>query len=122
MENWKLTWTKLVSLDQASVNNLANNLPGVYRLSFKSDDGNFYVFYVGQANDIKKRLQEHINQTEMNVCIKNYVATKPCYFRYAKITQSFLRDATEKQTYKKYEPVCNLTEPSGRDDISINLT
>lgn len=122
MENWTLTWTRLTKLSDSLVRELTSNLPGVYRLSYKADDGNYYVFYIGKAEDVKKRLLEHLSPSEQNVCIKNYLATKECFFRYAKITEAYIRDAAEKQMYKQYEPTCNDREPEGRDDVKVNLT
>ena len=122
MENWTLTWTKLATLSQDSTRALSDNLPGAYRFSYKADDGNYYIFYVGKAEDIKKRLLEHLSDSETNVCIKNYLATKDCFYRYAKITKSYIRDAAERQMYKQYEPSCNEKEPDGRDDVKVNLT
>lgn len=122
MESWKLTWTKLTGLKESSVKALPGDLPGVYRLSYESEDGNYYVFYVGKAENIKGRLLEHLSSSEENVCIRNYLATKNCFFRYAKITKSYIRDAAERQMYKQYESSCNENEPEGRDDIKVNLT
>ena len=122
MENWTLTWTKLTVLSNDSVNTLANSLAGVYRFSYLAEDSSYYVFYVGKAEDIKKRLLEHLSSNEKNVCIKNYLASKKCFFRYAKITKAYIRDAAEKQMYKQYEPSCNEIEPDGRDDVKVNLS
>ena len=61
MENWTLTWTKLSYLDQKTIKELSDNMAGVYRLSYKAENGDYYVFYVGQAEDIKKRLSEHLS-------------------------------------------------------------
>lgn len=121
MENWTLTWTKLSSLDEASIKKLPDKLAGVYRLSYKADDGEYYVFYIDQSEDIKKMLLQHLSDAEDNVCVSNYLAKKDCYFRYAIITKSDIRNAAEKQMYKQYEPVCNDKEPEGRDDIKVNL-
>ncbi|OFX11240.1 MAG: hypothetical protein A3G22_05950 [Alphaproteobacteria bacterium RIFCSPLOWO2_12_FULL_40_11] len=122
MESWTLTWTKLTGLSNSSVTALAGNLAGVYRFSYLAEDGNYYIFYVGQTEDIKKRLLEHLSSSETNVCIKNYLSSKKCFFRYAKITKDYIRNAAEKQMYKQYEPSCNEKEPSGRDDVKVNLT
>lgn len=121
MEKWTLTWTKLARLDDTTLSSLSDRIPGVYRLSYKADDGNYYVFYIGQAEDIKVRLQQHLSSSESNVCIKNYCATKSCFFRFSKITQADLRNAVEKIMYKHYQPACNITEPEGRNDIEVNL-
>lgn len=73
MENWTLTWTKLTVLSAISVNLLPGNLSGVYRFSSRADDGNYYIFYVGKAEDIKNQLLEHLSDSESNVCIKKKV-------------------------------------------------
>ena len=122
MENWKLIWTKLTPASDIAVKAIGDNLAGVYRLSYLADDDSYYIFYVGQSEDIKKRLLEHLSSNEKNVCIKNYLTTKKCFFRYAKITKAYIRDAAEKQMYKQYEPSCNEKEPDGRDDVRVNLS
>ena len=121
MEHWRLTWTKLSPLSNELVSSLPNNLPSVYRLSYKADDGKYYVFYIGQADDIKKRLLQHLSDVEKNVCIKNYRSTKNCFFRYAKVAKDHVRGAAEKQMFRKYEPTCNDKEPEGREDVKVNL-
>jgi len=122
MENWTLTWTKLTAINETAVKAIGDNLAGVYRLSYLAEDGSYYIFYVGQSEDIKKRLFEHLSTNEKNVCIKNYFATKKCFFRYAKVTKDYIRNAAERQMYKQYEPSCNELEPEGRDDVRVNLT
>lgn len=121
MENWTLTWTKLIPLDGKGVNAIDDSLSGVYRLSYKADDGNYYVFYVGKAEKIKQRLLEHMASSETNVCIKNRIDKSDCYFRYAIVVNEKVRAAAEKQMFKQYEPSCNEKEPEGPDDISVNL-
>ena len=121
MENWTLTWTKLTLLSKGNVDAINAKLSGVYRLSYKSNDGNYYVFYVGKAEGITQRLSEHMTDSEINVCIKNQISTKDCYFRYAIVTKDYIREAAEKQMYKQYEPSCNEKVPEGRDDVKVNL-
>ncbi len=122
MENWTLTWTKLTKLNEPLIKDLEDEIPGVYRLSYKATDGNYYIFYVGQADNIKQRLLQHISSYETSECIKDYFRTKECFFRYAKITKDYVRDATERKVYGEYGPKCNYQEPQGRSDININLT
>jgi len=122
MEKWELTWTKLTDLDETTVSRIPDRIPGVYRLSRLAVNGNYYIFYVGQSEDIKQRLLEHLSSNEKNVCIKNYVDTKKCSFRYAKITEKNIRDAAERQMYKHYAPTCNEVEPSGKVDVEVNLS
>jgi|GEM_PF-3188885 len=123
MENWKLTWTKLDVLNERAAKGIPNNLPGVYRLSYRHEDGNFYVFYVGQSTDIKVRLSQHLDlDTETNETIKFYIKSKECYFRYAQISEEYIRKAAERQMFKHYQPKGNNIVPEGRDDVRVNLT
>ncbi len=121
MENWTLTWTNLITLNRDSANEIPENLPGVYRLSYKGDDGKYYVFYVGQATDIKSRLLQHLSDSESNMCIRNYL-TRECSFRYAKVINENVRNSAERQMYNYYEPSCNERKPDGNDEIQVNLS
>ncbi len=120
MEEWTLIWTRLTSIEDAS--SLNSDIPGVYRLSYRHEDGNFYVFYVGQSEDIRERLLQHQDPAETNPGIKAYISSKKCYFRYARITQAHVRNGIERQVYKYYHPECNTAIPPGEDDIKGNLT
>lgn len=122
MNKWTLTWTKLIPLDRESMQSIPDDVAGVYRLSYKkADNGGFYVFYVGRAEDIKQRLNQHLSNEE-NVCIKNYLDRKECSFRYAEITKEDIRKAAERQLYNYYEPFCNEQRPEGEMNISINFS
>lgn len=118
MENWTLSWSKLISLNSTNVNSLDANLEGVYRLSRQEGD-KIFIFYVGKGN-IKDRLLRHL-LSEDNNCVKATIKSYTCFFRYSIITREEVRKATERKMYKIYQPSCNLVEPEGRDDISVNL-
>lgn len=120
MEKWKINWSILKSLNAVEVNSIPEKLPGVYRLSYKAEDEKTYVFYVGQAVDIKTRLKQHFEESE-NICIKNYTSSKSCYFRFAIIRRDYVRNAVERLAYKKYRPSCNEKEPEGSEDVFVNL-
>ena len=111
----------MTPLTERSVKELSFGIGGVYRLSYKSSGGNYLVFYVGQAEDIRKRLIQHLSASEMNECMKNYLRAEDCFFRYAKITRQHLRDVTERKVYREYGPKCNYQEPLGRLDVDVNL-
>ena len=119
MENWTLSWSKLIPLDLTNINNLDDNIEGVYRLS-KQEGDKVFVFYVGKGK-IKDRLKKHIDISEENEKIKAIVNNGKCFFRYSIITREEVRQSAEKKMYKVYQPSCNLVEPTGRDDINVNL-
>jgi excinuclease UvrABC nuclease subunit len=122
MEKWTLYWTKLIQLTSENLDDIPENIPGVYRLSYKHPtDGNYYVFYVGKSENIKRRLLEHIAPEEVNEGIKLFVNSKICYFKYAQVSEDYIRSAAERQMYKHYEPTYNRVEPEGREDVEVNL-
>ncbi len=122
MQQRKLTWSRLLPFQTTSIDSMDVSKSGAYRLSFKSDDDRAYVFYVSASDDLKTSLQSHLNETT-NVCIKNYVDTKTCFFRYALIDDKDVLAATIRQAYRHYVPACNAGAPEGSaPDIEVNLT
>jgi excinuclease UvrABC nuclease subunit len=122
MATWELKWTGLKRLTEEIIQTL-ESVPGVYRLSYKSPDTNIYVFYVGKCENIKEQLTKHISaEQEKNVCVKNYIQTLECYFRFALISNEEVRSAGQRQLYKHYQPSCNERMPEGDDNITINVT
>lgn len=83
------------------------NVGGIYRLINKGTDGKFYVFYVGQANDLEARLLDHLASWEPNTCIKNKVRSLECHFRFARVPTKAERDRLEAQEVREYQPACN---------------
>ncbi len=122
MANWVLNWTGLRRLNEENIQNL-ESVPGIYRLSYKAQDTNVYVFFVGKCENIKEQLSRHLSsEIEKNVCIKNYIQTCECYFRFAQVSDEDVRSAGQKQLYKHYQPSCNEIAPEGDDNITINVT
>ncbi|HEV8515979.1 MAG TPA: hypothetical protein VGQ59_22015 [Cyclobacteriaceae bacterium] len=121
MEKIVLTWSKIDTLDSAKVNSVASNLAGVYRLSYRHEDSNIYVFYVGEGEDIKKQLLSHISEGEQRVCVKNFIALKPCFFKYAPVPDPTIRNLVYRQICKFYQPSCNDDKTTGDDIIELNV-
>ncbi len=119
MQKWTLTWSKLLNLEPLSSLLYIPEVSGVYRLSYRSSDGNIYVFYVGQATNLKERINQHLSQDEANLCIKKMLANYSCFVRYARIDDQEVRNGAESFLYKHYTPSCNITEPFG-SNIEVN--
>jgi excinuclease UvrABC nuclease subunit len=100
----------------------SNNAPasaGVYLLYASISGGN--PFYVGQAADLKQRLQAHQSPSETNPCIKRRVQNGNCAYRYATVSRQSDRDGIEKYLYDYYKkPECNDRDPGGTP-IPVNL-
>ena len=115
-----LTWSSLQLLESSIIDNLPQEA-GVYRLSYKSADGPYYVFYVGQADNIRERLTQHLNGINTNPCVTTYIKNLKCYFVYTLIAESNLRKDIERTNYDHFKPKCNVQMPAGNFiDINYN--
>lgn len=101
-------WTGRYRYTQENVNAYASLKPGVYRLIYHSGD-KYYVFYVGQSDNLQQRLTEHLNSSEPDTCIKKNIQNYACYFRYLEVGTKAERDKIEAEQIKKYSPSCNAT-------------
>lgn len=125
MAEERLNWKNLVLLDKTNIDNIPENTPGVYRLSYTNDAGkNYYVFYVGQSEDIRQTLLSIIDSgnKDRKICIINHLNLGGCKFRYAEIRDPEIRNAAERQVYKFYQPPCNEPIQSINENIIINVT
>jgi len=117
----KITWSPLHKpYTKPVVNKYAPSSAGVYLLLVKLKKGDWKCFYVGKALDLKKRLLDHLLDSEENECIKNYVASYNCGFMFAKVSKTSDRDGIEKFLYDYYVPKCNKKDPGGTP-IKVNL-
>lgn len=116
----QLTWPKLQSLNQ-SVISTQSQKAGVYRLSYKSADGSFYVFYVGNATtSLRDSLLWHISENEENVCIKTTIKNLECYFKISEVSGEEDRLNIVKTMGDHFKPKCNLQNLEGKT-IEINF-
>ena len=121
MAKIQIEWSKLTPLTKTNIAKL-NGIGGVYRLSKKKEDGKFYVFFVGSAEDLKERLSKHLSENEENAKLQQYLKQEGDFaFKYAKITEASIRGAIEKQLYKYYLPELNNEEPKSALDIEANI-
>lgn len=79
---------------------------GVYGLIYKSSE-KYYVFYVGESDNLERRLHEHLNPSESDECIKRHLRNYTCYFRFIKIDSQAERERVEESEIEEYKPSCN---------------
>ena len=121
MSKIQITWSKLIPLEKEKIDEIGG-VGGVYRISKKADDGNYYVFFVGSSEDIKEKLLSHRFEKETNLRLKSYLEQEADFvFRYAVIREKSTQEAIEKQMYKHYLPEFNIEEPKSSLDIEANL-
>jgi len=99
-------WTRRYEYAPSSVETYVPQSGGVYRLIYNSGD-RYYVFYAGQSENLRRRLGEHLSQSEPDACIKKYLSTYRCYFRYIRLDTQTERDKMETQQIREYNPTCN---------------
>ena len=116
----QLKWTERISLTQSRVNRI-KAIAGVYRLiNYSRADDKYYVYYVGQADDLNNRLSQHLSSNETNKCCQKYLDNYICYFRAAVTSRQADRDGAEVALYNKFEPTCVERIPDVKP-IKINF-
>ncbi|MBI2051107.1 MAG: GIY-YIG nuclease family protein [Parcubacteria group bacterium] len=116
-----INWSKLISLNTGEIEKLGS-VGGVYRISKKADDGKYYVFFVGSAENIKNKLLHHQSSEEKNIRLQKYLSQGgDIVFRYALVPDRSIQQAIEKQMYRHYIPEYNPEEPKSPLDVEANL-
>jgi len=116
----QLKWTERISLTQSGVNRI-KAVAGVYRLiNYSRADDKYYVYYVGQADDLNNRLSQHLSGNETNECCQKYLNNYTCYFRAAAISGQADRDGAEVALYNHFKPSCVDRIPDA-EPIDINF-
>jgi excinuclease UvrABC nuclease subunit len=96
--------------NEAEVKRLGPTSGGVYALWYKT--GRWGCYYVGKADNVQKRLLEHLSDKEENPCIKKKRGSK-CVFDWMLILTENEKSGAEKYLYDKLQPECNETDPGG---------
>lgn len=99
-------WSKKHEYTDSSVQDNAPSTSGAYRLVYHLGES-YYVFYVGQSDDLKRRLAEHLSESGGNACIKKHIKDYPCYFRFIELSTQREKDVMEQEEITKYNPMCN---------------
>ncbi len=99
-------WSIRYEYTDSSIRDNAPSSSGAYRLMYHLGE-NYHVFYVGQSDDVKKRLAEHLSESEINICIKKYIKEYSCYFRFIELSTQMEKDAVEQEEITRYNPACN---------------
>ena len=101
MSNWSLKY----EYTEDKVNKVVPKQAGVYMLMY--DSTKYYVFYVGQANNLERRLLEHLYDSEPDLCIKRHLREHTCYCMWLEVSSQSERDKLEQALISKYKPSCN---------------
>lgn len=123
MKTLQLDWQGYYKYTEENVQKYAPTSGGVYKIGIKQQkDGKLAVRYVGQANDLDRRLKEHLDlDNEQNDCLAERLSKYHAEFSFATVGTQSDRDGAEKALYDHYKPACNDGDaiPNG-PDIAIN--
>ena len=101
----EIKWTGLITLNTNEVEKISE-VSGVYRLSYLNNSKEYIVYYVGQADNLKERLKQHLLSSEINTCCINKLKQYNCFFRAAAISRQSDRDGAEVSLYNHFKPTC----------------
>jgi excinuclease UvrABC nuclease subunit len=98
--------------NEAEVKRVVPTNGGVYALWVNYKSGRWDCYYIGKAENLERRLLEHLADAEPNICIKENRKYK-CGFLWMEISTESERSGAEKFLYDKLKPECNEADPGG---------
>lgn len=117
-----LNWQGYFLYSWENVDRKVPNTAGVYKISFLQKNGKLRVRYVGQADDLSRRLKDHLDtENEPNECLAGRLEKYHSEFQFAEVGRQENRDGAERALYLYYRPLCNDPDaiPNG-PDLEIN--
>ncbi len=115
-----LNWSDRTKHNATGVS-CTREVPGVYRLIYLNPkDNNYYVFHIGQSDNLKVSLAQHLPWREKNPHLAFYLQNYKCFFRAATVEAQIERDMTEVALYKYFLPQCLRLMPNIQP-MSINF-
>ena len=117
-----LTWNGYYKYTSDSVSRNVPEEAGVYKISVSQQDGTLKVHYVGQSENLQKRLKEHLDiENEQNECLARHISKYSCSYKFALVPKQEDRDAVERALYIHYRPECNNPDAiPDVPDVEIN--
>jgi len=115
----QLDWSPMMNYTAEEIEKQVPAEPGVYRISHKSYET--YIDYVGQAENLKEKLKQHLLPSEPNSDLRDRFEHYECNVRYALVPDQADRNGAERYLYDRWRRgVVNDTVPPG-PAIEINV-
>jgi len=109
----KLEWSARVHCTAEEIDKQVPAEPGVYRISHKSWE-TYNVAYVGQAENLKEKLKQHLLPSEPNSRLRDRFQYYACAVIYAIVRNQADRNGAERALYDRWKSyVVNDTVPPG---------
>ena len=116
----QVEWFPFHNLNEENIKRYVTTDSGIYLLWVKLKNNKWRCCYVGKAENLERRLLEHLSYNENNECIKSKIQYYTSGYEYAKVSKQSDRDGIEKFLYDCYKPECNEIDP-GDYPIPVNL-
>jgi len=120
MAKHHVKWSDFHSLTESTVINHVPDKSGIYILWVEVKGEKWRCIFVGQAQDIRTGLLQHMTNNEENERLKENVKEFVCGFQYALVEKQSDKDGMEKYLYEYNNPECNNTPPDVKQ-IEINI-
>ncbi len=116
-----LNWRNYRDFDVDTINNKVAEAAGVYLIWVRINDGSWRIYYVGQTDNLKKRLLQHLSDNEQNHLLKEMVMRCVCGISFAVVNSHEERTGIERFFYEHYSPKCNLSMPPKTRKCYVNI-
>lgn len=123
MRNLQLSWSEYRPYAIENVNQYVPARAGVYKISLLQQDGRVAVRYVGQSDNLNRRLKQHLDlKNEPNVKLAASLGQYSARFSFAEVPLQSDRNGAEKALYGNYAPRFNDPNAIPNDpNIVINF-
>ena len=119
--NLTLEWSKFsYSFEEKDILEKTPESPGIYLFWVKLTKGSWKCFYIGETNNLRKRILSHTKPTEKRPCIKDRITGKTCGYEFAIVEDESHRDGIMTYLYDYYKPECSPERKWGYP-IFVNL-
>ncbi len=116
-----LKWIGPLLLCETEIRRVPAGTPGVYLLhSFAPLVGGYPVFYAGRTGDIRRRLDQHLDNGRAKLSIRIARTTRRAYFSAAPVPGEEIQSQIESALIRILEPACNGQIPAV-DPVLVNL-
>jgi len=102
----QLNWTPRTRLSEKDITYIPAQA-GVYRLAYYDEKKDkYFVYFVGQAENLYEAIQKHFPEREINPCCQKYLKSHLCFARAAIVPESEVRDGVEVALFQHFMPPC----------------
>jgi hypothetical protein len=116
-----IDWVGPLILCRDEVMRVPLGIPGVYLLQTEAlQYAGYPVFYVGKANDLRRRLLQHLGHHTAKPAVRAMRELERGFFSAAPVLDASLMSGVESGLIRLLEPICNDQIPSAKP-ILVNL-